>query len=54
MSDQPHPRPGPECWAHHGSIVEGLSALYTAWQESFTYSHDGAAPLQWMAQFLRS
>ena len=41
----------PDCWTQHGPIVEELSALYTAWQASFTYSNDGAAPLQWMTQF---
>lgn len=41
----------PECWAQHGPVVEELSALYTAWQASYAYSNDGAAPLQWMTQF---
>ena len=41
----------PECWAQHGALLEELSALYTAWQNSYAYSNDGAAPLQWMAQF---
>jgi hypothetical protein len=40
-----------ECWAQHGAVVEELSALYTAWQASYAYSNDGAAPLHWMTQF---
>lgn len=37
----------PPCWAHHGELVEELSALHTAWLSSYALTSPGGAPLAW-------
>lgn len=41
----------PPCWREHGTLIEELSALHTAWQASYTLTAGGTAPLTWHASF---
>jgi hypothetical protein len=41
----------PPCWAHHGELVEELSALRTAWLSSYALTSPGGAPLAWHEAF---
>lgn len=37
----------PPCWYRHGSMIEELSALHTAWLVAYSSKAPGAAPLDW-------
>lgn len=37
----------PDCWAHHGDLIEELSALRTAWQHSYNGGARADAPAAW-------
>lgn len=41
----------PACWAHHGELVEELSALRTAWLSSYALTAPGGSPLAWHEAF---
>lgn len=41
----------PECWPQHGSLIEELSALRTAWVLSFASTSPGTSPLDWHQAF---
>lgn len=41
----------PDCWAHHPELIEELSALHLAWQDSFATTSRADAPLQWHEHF---
>lgn len=41
----------PHCWALHSELIEELSALHTAWQQSYAPDADGSAPLRWHDAF---
>ena len=37
----------PDCWWRHGSLVEELSALHSAWLASFDETDSGYGPIGW-------
>ena len=41
----------PPCWSQHGSLLEELSALRTAWLTVYAVTSTGDAPLEWHAHF---
>jgi len=41
----------PECWPEHGSVLEELSALRTAWIQAYATTSLGSAPLDWHQAF---
>ena len=44
----------PDCWTHHGALVEELDALRIGWLDTIGRGQDGLAAVQWHDYFART